>query len=66
MICCQCQIIEKIADKYGIKVGGVKKLLPILGNKTKYVLHCRNLQFYSSLGMKLTKTHKVLKLTLIG
>ena len=30
---------RKIADKYDIKVGDVKKLIPNLGNKTKYVLH---------------------------
>ena len=35
---------KKIADKYDIKVGDVKKLIPNLGNKTKYVLHYRNLQ----------------------
>ena len=52
---------KKIADKYKIKVGDVKKLIPNLGNKTKYVLHCRNLQLYLSLGMRLTKIHKVLK-----
>ena len=52
---------SKIAIKYGIKIGGVNKLVPNLGNKSKYVVHYRNLQLYLSLGMKLTKLHKVLK-----
>ena len=52
---------KSIADKYDIKVGNVKKLIPNLGNKTKYVLHYKNLQLYLSLRMKLTKIHKVLK-----
>ena len=34
---------KNIADEYDIKVGNVKKLIPNLGNKTKYVLHYRNL-----------------------
>ena len=51
---------KKIADKYEIKVGDVKKLIPNLGNKTKYVLYYRNLQLYLFLGMKLTKIQKVL------
>ena len=34
---------KKIADRYNIKVANVKKLIPNLGNKTKYVLHYRNL-----------------------
>ena len=52
---------KKVADKYEIKVGDVKKIIPNLGNKTKYVGHHRNLQLYLSLGMKLTKIHRVLE-----
>ena len=52
---------KKIADEYEIKVGDVKKLIPNLGNKTNYVVHYRNLQLYLSLGMKLTKIHRVLE-----
>ena len=48
---------KKIADKYEIKVVDVKRLIPNLDTKTYY----RNLQFYLSLGMKLNKTHRVLK-----
>ena len=50
---------KKIADKYEIKVGDVKKLIPNLGNKTNYVVHYKNLQLYLSLGMKLIKIHRV-------
>ena len=52
---------KKIADNYDIKVGDVTKLIPNLGSKTNYVVHYRNLQLYLSLGMKLTKIHRVLK-----
>ena len=46
---------KKIADKYKIKVGDVKKLVPNLGNKTKCIVHYRNSQLHLSLGMKLTE-----------
>ena len=52
---------KTVADKYKIKVGDVKKLIPNLSNKTKYVLHYRNLQLYLSLGIKVTKIHKILE-----
>ena len=35
---------KKIADKYEIKVGDVKKSIPNLGNKANYVLYYKNLQ----------------------
>ena len=34
---------SSIVNKYDIKIGGVNKLVPNLGNKSKYVLHYRNL-----------------------
>ena len=50
-----------IVNEYGIKIGGVNKLVPNVGNKSKYVVHYRNLQLYLSLGMRLTKVLRVLK-----
>ena len=52
---------EKAADKYEIKIGDVKKIIPNLGSKTNYVVLYRNLQLYLSLGMKQTKIQRVLK-----
>ena len=49
-----------IANKCGIKIGGVNKLVPNLGNKSKYVVYYRNLQLYLSLGMKFSKIHRSL------
>ena len=54
-------IVKNIADKYEIKVGDVKKLIPNLGNKSNYAVHYRNLQLSLSLRMKLTKILRVLK-----
>ena len=52
---------SNIANKYEIKIDGVNKLVPILGNKSRYVLHYGNSQLYLSLGMKLTNIHKIFK-----
>ena len=54
--------MKKNGDEYEIKIYGAKKLIPNLGEKTNYVVHYRNLQLYLSLGMKLTKIQKILKL----
>ena len=49
MIC--CQIIVAVFETN--MTCGVNKLVPNLGNKSKYVFYNRNLQLYLSLGMKL-------------
>ena len=46
-------------DKYGIKVGGVNKLVTNLGNKSRYVLYYKNLQLCLSLRMKLAGVHSI-------
>ena len=52
---------QEFADKYNIKVDGVKKLVPNLNIKTRYVLHYINLQLYVQLALRLTKTYRSLK-----
>ena len=49
-----CQRIQK---REGIKTGQVENLVPNLRDKERYVFHYRNLQFYLSKGLKLTKIH---------
>ena len=48
-----------IDDWYGIKVGGIKKLIPNLGDKVRYVVHYKNPKYYLSLGMKLVQIHRI-------
>ena len=44
-----------------IEVNKVDKLIPNLGDKKKYVIHYENLKQYLSLGLKLTKIHRRIK-----
>ena len=53
---------KDIADRYEIKIGGVKKLIPNLDDKVKYVVHYKNIKYYLSLRMKLVKIHRILRL----
>ena len=52
---------KDIIDRYDTKVGGVKKLIPNLFDKTKYVVHYKNLLYYLSLGIILKKIRRILK-----
>src|SRR5436189_5972593 len=51
---------EELIQKKGGKHLSVKKLIPNLYDKKKYVLHYRNLQYYLSQGMVLEKIHRVI------
>ena len=42
-------------------ISGFNKLVPNLSYKSKYVPYYKNLQGHLSLGMKLTKIHRILK-----
>ena len=52
---------KNIVDRYNIKVGGVKKLIPYLCDKFKYPVHYKNLKYCLSLGIKLIKIHRILR-----
>ena len=56
---------SNIKNEYGIKIGGVNKLVLNLCNKSKYVLHYKNLQLYLSLGTKFFYYNVVLKMQTI-
>ena len=45
----------KIAYHYNIPTGNVKKIVPNLFDKEKYVIHYENLQLYLRLGLKQKK-----------
>ena len=51
---------NKILNLINAKQQETEKLIPNLYNKTNYVVHYRNLKFYLSNGMKLTKINKVI------
>ena len=51
----------EIANAHNITTGKVKKLVPILINKSNYVIHYRNLQQCLKLGINLKTIHRILK-----
>ena len=51
---------QQLKEDLGLKEPSIGKLIPNLHNKTRYILHYKNLKLYLDLGMKLTKIHRVL------
>ena len=52
---------ESIREELNVSIGQVHKLIPTLNKKEKYVLHYRNLQLYTDLGLKVKKVRRVLE-----
>jgi len=50
-------VVSQFIDK---EWKSLKKLIPNLHNKNKYVTHYRNLQFYLNHGLIVTKIHRIL------
>ena len=50
--------MERVMYDLNKKNDKVKKLVPNLYDKTKYILHYANLKFYLSHGLKLKKIHR--------
>ena len=51
---------QQLKEDLALKEPSIGKLIPNLHNKTRYILHYKNLKLYLDLGMKLTKVHRVL------
>ena len=51
----------KVKEKFNLGSDKTTKLVPTLFNKEKYVIHCKSLELYISLGMKITKIHRVIQ-----
>ena len=54
---------KQLAEDLQIGNGTVPKLVPNLSSKTKYIVHYHSLKLYLSLGLRVTKVHRVLTFT---
>ncbi|XP_053379108.1 uncharacterized protein LOC123541547 [Mercenaria mercenaria] len=51
---------KNIKTEFEIGKSNVKKLVPTLMKKQNYIVHFKNLELYTQLGLKVTKIHKIL------
>ena len=51
---------KQLLEELEMKGTSTEKLIPNLYPKEKYVVHYRNLKLYLSLGMRLTRIHRVM------
>ena len=58
---CMSDYQKRLMKELELKPPDSKKLLLTLENKSNYVVHYRNLQFYLKQGMKLKRVHRVLE-----
>ncbi|CAG2207648.1 unnamed protein product [Mytilus edulis] len=69
MVECDLEYPEKLHDAHNdyplapenVKINKVRKLVPHLGKREKYTLHYGNLKMYLTMGMKLTKTRRIIR-----
>ena len=54
------EIVESLPIGMVLNLVVFEKLIPILGDKMKYVVHYKNVKHNLSLGMKLVKIHRIL------
>ena len=52
---------KNLKEKFDLASDKTNELIPTLFNKDKYVLHAKNFNLYTDLGVKLTKIHRVLQ-----
>ena len=52
---------KNLKEKNNLPRDKTTKFIPTLFNNEKYVLHVKNLNLYTDLGIKLTKNHRVLQ-----
>ena len=54
-------LTKQLQERLQLPRGNVEKLTPNLLNKTNYIVHYRNLQYYLQCGLRLTRIHRAVR-----